>query len=69
MKNRTRVAATLLLAAGAVVTQTGAASADPPPCDGWATAATHTDAGPVERFNGMCGTEGASFKQGWPVKW
>lgn len=47
----------------------GVASADPPPCKGWATAAEHTDAGPVESFNAACNAEEPSFKQGFPVKW
>lgn len=68
MNKPTRVAVKLFIAAGAVVTPTSAASADAPPCDGWARAAAHSDAGPVERFNIMCNTEGA-FKQGFPVKW
>ena len=69
MKNPSRVALGLLLAAGAVVTSSGAASAAPPPGKGWATAAEHRAAGPVQAFNALCGAEEPAFKQGWPVKW
>ena len=64
-----RVALQLLLAAGAVVATGTVASAEPPPCKGWATAAEHADAAPVEAFNISCLTDDPSFKQGWPVKW
>ena len=69
MNNPTRVAATLVFAAGAVVTQTGLASAAPPPCGGWATAAAHSDAAPVAEFDRLCNIESPTFKQAWPVKW
>ena len=72
MNNKTRVAVQLLIAAGAVVVTpmgTATAAGDPPPCDGWETAAARSDAAPVEQFNILCNTEGAAFKQGWPVKW
>ena len=69
MKTPSRVALQFLLAAGAVVTSTSAASAAPPPCKGWATAAEHTDAGPVQSFNASCQAEVPAFKQGFPIKW
>ena len=69
MNTPSRVALQLLLAAGAVVASSSGASAEPPPCKGWATAAEHADAGPIQSFNALCGAEEPSFKQGWPVKW
>ena len=69
MKTPSRVALQLLLAAGAVVASGSGASADPPPCKGWATAAANSDARPVESFNVLCNIDDPSFKQGWPVKW
>lgn len=69
VKTPSRVALQLLLAAGAVVASSGAASAAPPPCKGWATAAEHGAAGPVQSFNVLCNVDDPAFKQGWPVKW
>ncbi len=70
MKTPSRVALQLLLAAGAVVTTSTVASAEqPPPCKGWATAAEHAEAGPVQTFDNLCNTAGGTFKQGWPIKW
>ncbi len=71
MKQPSRVALQLLLAAGAVVATGTAASAEAPPCKGWRTAAEHTSAGPIPAFESFCnGVDGGyAFKQGFPIKW
>jgi hypothetical protein len=52
-----------------VTTSTVASAEQPPPCKGWATAAEHAEAGPVQTFDNLCNTAGGAFKQGWPIKW